>query len=50
VCEKRKVDERRSITVTPLWVSRSRGRFLNDDDFETLFEQIAQVRFHTHVR
>ena len=49
VCEKRKVDERRRIAVAPFGVSRAGGRVLRDGDLETLLEQIAQVRFDTHV-
>src|SRR5262249_36056866 len=50
MCEKCKVDERCGITVAPFRVSRSRCRVLHNDDFETLFEQISEMRFHAHVR
>src|SRR5581483_7663199 len=50
VCEKREVDERRCVSVTPFGMARRCSRVFCNDDFETLLEQFAQMRFDTHVR
>jgi hypothetical protein len=50
VCEKREVDERCRVTVAPLGMARGGSRILYNGNFETLLEQITQVRFDTHVR
>src|SRR5690242_7421740 len=50
MCEKREVDERRRVAVAPLRMSRRRRRVFCDGYFEALLEQIAEVRFDTHVR
>src|SRR5215510_16542178 len=48
--KKTKVDECCRIPVAPLRVQGARGRISRDSDLEALFEQVAQVRFDTHVR
>src|SRR5262245_39577937 len=48
--KKLEVDEGRRVAVTPLGVPGGCRCIPGDDDFKTLLEQIAQVRFDTHVR
>ena len=50
VCEKRVVDERRGIPVAPFRMLGRSRRIFDDCYLESLLDQLAQVRFDTHVR
>src|SRR5690349_3534738 len=47
--KKRIVDHRRLITVAPDRMTRPRRRVGDDAHFETLLDQVAQVRLDTHI-
>ena len=48
--EKSIVDHRRLIAVAPFGMAGAGGRVLDDGDFESALEKLAQMRFDAHVR